>query len=114
MTGADRRPFSLLGHYANQRSCSDNLITMPENRQSLQTPPSAISRAMSRGLRRTDRPIETAGIAPDMMRRLTVRADTLRTAAVSPTVRSGSRPEARLTATLRLLRDSRSLTTAES
>jgi hypothetical protein len=44
---------------------------------------------MSRGRRRTDRPIETAWIAPDAIRCRTVRTDTLRIAAVSPTVRSG-------------------------
>src|SRR6185437_2037495 len=58
---------------------------------------------MSRGLRRTDRPIQTARIDPEVIRRRTVRAERLRIAAVSPTVRSGSRRETRPAATLCLL-----------
>ena len=69
---------------------------------------------MSPGLRRSDRPIEKAGIAPDAIRRRTVRTDTLRIVAVSPTVMSGSRREARPAAPYCLLPDRRSLTASAS
>jgi hypothetical protein len=114
MTGADRAAFSLLAWFANQRSCIAELITTTENHQSLQSTPSAINRSMSRGLRRTDRPIQTARIDPEVIRRRTVRAERLRIAAVWPIVRSGSRREGRPSSMRCLLRDSRSLTTAES
>ena len=70
-------------------------------------PPSAIIRRMSRSLSRTERPIQTAGISPEAIRRRMVRADTLRIAANSSTVTSGSRREARPAATRSLLGDSR-------
>ena len=114
MTGAERVAFSLLPWFTNQRGCIAELITTTKNDQSLQSTTSAIKRSMSRGLRRTDRPIQTARIDPEVIRRLTVRADTLRIPATSTTVRSGSRQEARPAATRCLLRDSRSLTTAAS
>ena len=104
MTDVDRRPFSLLACCANQRGCIAELITKTKNHKSLLTPQPAISRRTSPGLRRTDRPIETAGIAPKAIWRRTVRADTLRIAATSTMVRSGSRQEARPTATRCLLR----------
>jgi hypothetical protein len=90
------------------------MVTNNDNEydQSLQTPPSATSRPRSRGRRRTERPIETAGIAPEAIRRRMVRADTLRITAASRTVRSGSRrewSEARC-----LGKNGRSLTTDES
>ena len=114
MTGGDRRPFSLIAWFVNERSCADELITTTRNHQSLQMSSPAISRSMSRGLRRTARPIETGGIVPDAIRRLTVRTETLRIAAVSPTVMSGSRREPLPAAPYCLLPDGCSLTASAS
>ena len=69
---------------------------------------------MSRGLRRNPRPIETGGIVPDAIRRQTVRTETLRIAAVSPTVMSGSRREPLPAAPYCLLPDGCSLTASAS
>jgi hypothetical protein len=113
-TGADRKPFSLLAWSVNQHGCIVKLITISKNHRSLRTPPSAINCSMSRVLRRTDRPIQTARIDPEVIRRRAVRAERLRIAAVWPIVRSGSRREGRPSGMRCLLRDSRSVTTAGS
>ena len=89
MTGADRRPFSLLAWFANQRSCVYRVITTMENAQSSQTSPFAINRLMSDSRTRTRRRTRTAPIFPVAIKRRTVRGETFRIAAASATVRSG-------------------------